>query len=265
MIYESNYEKLFKPDKRLYWAMDDKGVKKGFARIPKYDLCIDACLEGYGVFHSVQSFKSIVRKEAELSNIDFWAIDLDGGNKSEQEKIIKDNIRPSYVVETKNGYHVYFKTINASIKYFKEIMKRLIKGYNADPQAKDYSRVLRVPDYNHYKGDNPFMCKEVYFSDISYSDKNMLNLTQQWATFDNQDVAYKKDFSWDGKIYNPKYNLSEGERNHNINRIAYIWRTKNKLSMPEIEQKVNEYNTTKVQPPLNSSEIKQILRSIARV
>lgn len=105
-----------------------------------------------------------------------WAIDMDKGLKEEQEELIKKSpLFPSLVIETKRGHHVYWNTENPNPERYQSILEdRLIPHYNADPNAKDVTRVLRVPGFYHCKNPNDkFMIKVKHWSCAAYSDRVM--------------------------------------------------------------------------------------------
>ena len=131
--------------------------------------------KGYGIFKTVNSFRGARRNE-NLVGINAWAIDMDGGDKNAQLERIKSGLVPTLVVETKNGYHVYFAAKDATAKNFKSIMvDRLVPFYKADPRAKDLARILRAPGFLHQKNPAaPFLVKKVWEAKISYFEKDLL-------------------------------------------------------------------------------------------
>lgn len=69
--------------------------------------------------------------------------------KREQlEKVNKFKIKPSYVVETRNGLHVYWLVNKgASVEQFRNAQQRLIAYFDSDKSIKNPSRVMRLPEY----------------------------------------------------------------------------------------------------------------------
>lgn len=161
--------------------------------------------KGYGVFFSVNGFKGSVRQATELTNLNGFFADLDypqdmeDGNiphaervaeykRGVMEDVIGDametgSILPTFIVETKNGYHLYWlfadpiflgtivdaegkpddtRRQNLLTKYSR-VQSAIIERYSGDPNAKDVCRVLRVPGTYHIKQPNdPFLCKLVF-------------------------------------------------------------------------------------------------------
>lgn len=132
------------------------------------------CKNKWGIFWTVNSFDG-PRKKENLKKILAWAADIDEGTKDQQRELIKKYPTPSCVVETKRGYQLYFDALDATVENHKEIQERLVFVYGADANAKDLSRILRVPAYLHWKDpENPFAIKLVSWSDKKYTEKTML-------------------------------------------------------------------------------------------
>lgn len=136
--------------------------------------------QGWGVFATVQQFRGARRKE-NLERIRAWAIDLDGGDKAAQRERIhrcaKVSLMPSSIVETKNGYHVYWYALDARPEHYRLVLDRLVTFFGADKNARDLARVLRVPGYLHQKDpSNPFLVKHVYGPNKAqaYTEQQML-------------------------------------------------------------------------------------------
>lgn len=131
----------------------------------------------YGIFFTVQSFKDKRRKTENLTKINAWAIDIDEGTKDQQRfRIEKSPLTPTSVVESKKGFHCYWLAKDATKHNFAEIQQRLVSYFNADNNAKDLCRFLRMPLFYHWKNPNePFLINIVYENPkIAYSEREML-------------------------------------------------------------------------------------------
>lgn len=264
MCYSKNYEKIFNPEEHLYIALHDKQKDKR-VHIIDYDRITSANWEQYGVFHTIHSFKSKERKAENIKEIKFWAIDLDEGTKKQMQEVIKTGLTPSYIVETKKGYHIYFKAKDANIETYSLIMQELINIYNADKQAKDLARILRVPGYNHWKQDKPFLCKEVFYSLATYEEQEMLDwLKKHKKKHPFENIYQRKNLIID-KEYEPNKIIYKGERNGFINRYGFILKTKNNISSSQLLEKMIQYNQEWCNPPLDDREVKSIWRSLENV
>ncbi|WP_337034810.1 hypothetical protein [Paenibacillus illinoisensis] len=86
-------------------------------------------------------------------------------------------IPPSAVVETKNGYHVYYLLETGAQRHeFETIEGLLIYIFNADAAVKNPARLLRVPNTLHLKEPNdPFMIKlEIFKRNIRYDAAELI-------------------------------------------------------------------------------------------
>jgi hypothetical protein len=132
--------------------------------------------KGYAIFWSVNTFKG-ARKKENLVSINSWAIETDAGSKAEQWEVIRSGLVPSLIIETARGFHVYFYAKDATVENFHAIVwDRLVPFYRADDNAKDVSRILRVPGFYHCKDpQNPFLVRVVSQFSISYSEADLLH------------------------------------------------------------------------------------------
>jgi hypothetical protein len=129
--------------------------------------------EGYNIYFIVNSGGTHIN---EINRINAVFIDFDCGKdenkqyypleKTKQfkneclEKVGAFKYQPSFIIETRNGIHVYW-LLNGSTtnEQYLECQLRLIKYFNSDPAIKDLTRIMRVPGFNWVKDiQNPFMC-----------------------------------------------------------------------------------------------------------
>lgn len=131
--------------------------------------------KGWGIHWAVNKFQGR-RQAVRLSKINSWICDIDEGCKESQwERIQGSPLFPSMIVETKNGYHIYFNAKKATIDSWREIAVRLIDFFGGDPIAKDVTRTLRAPGFFHLKDPNdPFLVSIKYQSDVVYTPEDML-------------------------------------------------------------------------------------------
>lgn len=130
---------------------------------------------GFGIFWTVNEFNGPRRIE-NLQRINAWAVDLDTGTKKEQlEKISAAPLRPSLIIESKRGYHVYYRAYDAVPEHWNAIMlDRLVPFFGADKNARDLARILRAPGYAHMKDPlNPYMIEKVYEFPVAYTEQQM--------------------------------------------------------------------------------------------
>lgn len=221
--------------------------------------------EGYGIFFSVNGFdqsEQRLRRDFEhLTYVNAFFVDVDfpkeqdprggieiGRFKNETKQLLADGpLPPSAVVETKNGLHVYWilkNPVHVSKldaekkkllqKEYGEIEEALIKRFAGDPQAKDLSRILRVPETLHQKDPgSPFRVRldfwnpehEYTWDEIREAFAKGTSLVE-WAEA-SQDLAFSDEVRAKiekiyPKIHRPSYRAlldkvdgaKPGERNH---------------------------------------------------
>ena len=227
--------------------------------------------KGYGIFWVLNDFEG-ARKKENLTKINYWFCDIDKGTKAEQLKRIKSLlIQPSFVVETKNGYHCYWAVEGeATLENFERIEEALIKLLDGDVHCKDPLRLLRSPGFYHMKDpDAPFMVDfvEGLGSDRYYTEKQMLDVFC-YKKEDTKPLPVPKvyltsqsDFldenKWE-KIFKLS-NIYKGNRNGTLTRYTF-WLKDEGLSPSEIRYVITGINK-KLTDPLPEREIEQLLRS----
>jgi hypothetical protein len=142
--------------------------------------------EHAGIFHVVNEFEG--RRVVEnLRAIRYWYADLDSGTKEEQLERIGKHLKPSRIVETRKGFHVYYRAIDATLGNWNRIVKYgLVPALEGDPRATDPLRLLRVPGYYHNKAE-PFLVRTIAQSDVAYTE------TQMMEAFPDRKVEVKVD------------------------------------------------------------------------
>lgn len=126
---------------------------------------------GYGAFFTVNGFKGQPKRE-NLAVLNAFFADLDGIKDLSGVNLPVD---PTFIVRTKNGFHLYWlldeqihrdevgeEAWEKAFAQYCEVEERLIAGVGADKNAKDPTRILRVPGSFHWKDPkNPFEIKVV--------------------------------------------------------------------------------------------------------
>lgn len=249
----------------VYTAIPEGGRIEGEVLHAKI-LNLELNKKGYGLFFSVNGFAEETRRQDHLTNINAIYCDIDyphHKDKSEVESFKNDLIRelssdfeviPSAIVKTKNGLHVYwlltepvmmidFVNDTERLKWlerWRAVEEKVIERYNADPQAKDTTRVLRIPNTLHLKDPNdPYLCELVFFSvENSYTLEQLekgfsiIAPPDSWAVASSdheltKEVKEKISFHYP-KLSRPSYKrlldlsqpLPEGTRNKSLLVIA---------------------------------------------
>jgi hypothetical protein len=140
---------------------------------------------GADIYWTPNNFEGHARKKTDLREITCFYCEIDEGTKDEQIATLKRHLPPSCVVETKRGHHVYWyldKPIDCSsdpvgkADWFREIVKgRICPALNADVQAADACRLLRMPMYQYWKdGLGTFIVSIQYEFNRKYSLHELL-------------------------------------------------------------------------------------------
>jgi len=123
---------------------------------------------GAGVYFSVNATDGRGAKQENIVRTRTYYVDIDGlkDKTPALEALITARLKPSAIVETKNGVHAYWYARTqtpVNLAQYKKVQLGLIKAFNGDRSAKDIARVLRVPDTWHLKDpDDPFLVRIVH-------------------------------------------------------------------------------------------------------
>ncbi len=121
--------------------------------------------KGYEAYFTVNGFKGAPdAKKDNCTSINAFFIDIDGRKDPAELETIKDRLMPTYILETKNGYHLYWmldETIfrnecteeewaNAVARW-ERIEQTIVQTLKADPVVKDLTRIMRQPNTYYWK------------------------------------------------------------------------------------------------------------------
>lgn len=120
---------------------------------------------GYEAYFTVNGFKGAPdAKKENCSNINAFFIDIDGRKDAAELEDIKKRLSPSYILETKNGYHLYWlldegvyrdevspEEWDAAVLRWERIEATVVATLKADPVVKDLTRILRIPNTYYWK------------------------------------------------------------------------------------------------------------------
>ena len=169
---------------------------------------------------------------------------------------------PSMIVESSHGkYHVYYFTDDTPLNGFKQIQKGMIYKYKSDDKIHDLPRVLRIPGFNHMKGE-PFMTRILSYTGLKYSFGLLNEMfppepVKQWSA-----PKYQKPINGNDGEFKGSRGASEPGRNCHI--IKCLGGAKKRgLSWQDIEREAYLEGEACF-PPLPQSEIKDILKSFRR-
>ena len=171
--------------------------------------------QGAGIFLSVNGFDERDRKQAKVKYINAWIAEIDHLDKELQRQLIEASpIAPSLIVESKNGYHMYWFAENWTIENWNKICRWLKNFFDSDPAIITLERILRLPWYYHCKDENnKFLVGIVWGSLVKYTEEQML-----WAFTNVETYEDKKEKQRKAEEYARKY-----ENDNDDNFWRRVW------------------------------------------
>ncbi len=221
---------------------------------------------GYGIYFTPNDFTG-ARKKENIVKINYWMADIDAGTKMEQMgRIDKLILRPSMIIESKRGYHLYWQAVEATLEHYRTVQEGIIEKTGADAAVKDPARLMRAPGYWHKKDkDNPFLIKIVFQSDDQYTEKEML------YAFEHKKPIHKMNYNFDrnadkSEMLDPaNWNrifflnrLVNGNRNNEFCRIT-LWLIDVGFPAGTVRETIFEMNR-RITNPLEEHEIESLLK-----
>lgn len=156
---------------------------------------------GHDIYWTPNNFTEFgVRKKEFLKKITGFYCEIDGGDKKAQIEKLKNHLVPSCMIETGNGYHVYWYLNNtiectqdplAKADWFRNIVvNRICTALDADTNAADACRLLRLPFYRYWKDG-----KGSRVIDIVFESERTYTLEQILSAFPERKAVEIKNFT----------------------------------------------------------------------
>lgn len=132
-------------------------------------------------------------KDKMIENFNAVFVDLDCGRNTNKNyhplKVVNEyknkklkeinnfNIKPTIIIETRNGLHVYWiLNNNTDNETWKDCILKLIKKFDGDKQVNNPARLMRLPFTKWMKdANNPFDIGIIEFNDVRYDISTILN------------------------------------------------------------------------------------------
>jgi len=182
----------------------------------------------HGIFWLVNKSKGGAKRE-DIVQVLSWAVDIDFGTKEEQLALIHKFLPPSFLVQTKNGYHVYYDALNGTIENFDLIMREhLVPNLLGDFKAANLNRVLRVPATYHWKDSNdPYFVSATSDGNYLYTEADiMAHFPKIERTSDKKilKAQLKRDmnFSGDSNLWQRVWELNCGDALNRLSGSHYV-------------------------------------------
>lgn len=190
-IFSNSYIQIFDDNKER----KDKSLT---IAAPVKDFTIEQLQElnkkGAGIFFTPNPCSG-GRKEENITEIKWAYIDMDEGEKNDSMlvKIIESPLFPTFIIESKRGYHLYFRC-NIKKENWNKIIQGMIQYFNGDTAISSINEVLRLPCFYHMKDpENPFLIKISSVEKNKYTEDQLIKAFPH-ITFEAQ---FKNDFGND--------------------------------------------------------------------
>ena len=175
------------------------------------------------------------------------------------EKLKQFPFRPSMIVKSGGGIHLYFILKEPSnqhdIPVVEDVNKRISIALGGDLNACDASRIMRIPGTYNTKYDKPILCEMVKKENFYYDLESFLDVLPEVIKDNRKEI---KDNSWLSGVME---GVEDGERNATAAKIAGYWI--NKVSPSDVLTILQTWNKNNI-PPLPDSAIQTVVKSISR-
>ncbi|WP_136479293.1 CHC2 zinc finger domain-containing protein [Acetivibrio thermocellus] len=191
--------------------------------------------QGYNIYFTVNSGGT---KKEQINKINAFFIDCDCGRdnngnyfdlntvKEYKEKVLQRvqefGLAPSFIVDTRNGYHVYWLVNNANVEEFQEVQNKLIHYFNSDERVYTPERIMRVPNYFWTKtGYNKYMCKIIQANNVRYDIQDIINALPGLPEENGEKRVHNNRYNYNNIYYCVRKNPLE-DINYNILAIKNL-------------------------------------------
>ena len=169
----SRFLRLLDPstDQHIFQTIDDNPAMKSAARVRQIVGTLSECwpalcaasANGSGIFVAVNAMADRKRRLASVERVRYAFADFDAVALPDVIARIQGlGIAPHMVIQTRatDHFHVYWKLEAGVGSEFAPLQAALVTSIHADPNAKDLTRVLRLPGFPHQKDpSNPFLVR----------------------------------------------------------------------------------------------------------
>jgi P4 family phage/plasmid primase-like protien len=153
------------PD-HVYRYIDQTGLEPTRPPVSSATRKDELNVDGYESYFTVNGFKGAPdAKKDRCTSLNAFFIDIDGRKDLAELEEIKKKLEPTFITETKNGYHCYWlldepiykdevfgqPTWPEIVARWERIEQSIVSHLKADPVVKDLTRILRVPETYYWK------------------------------------------------------------------------------------------------------------------
>lgn len=194
--------------------------------------------QGYNIYFTVNSGGT---KKEQINKINAFFIDCDCGRddkgnyfdldivnqykKRVLQRVQDFGLVPSLVIDSRNGYHVYWLVNNANVEEFQEVQNKLIHFFNSDERVNTPERIMRLPNFYWTKDiDNQYLCTIYQYNDIRYNaDEFITHLNSKVPDFipETKNILVKTKVSKQFSIDKTNEHIN-AIRNLDVNRMKEL-------------------------------------------
>jgi len=202
--------------------------------------------QGAGIYWMVNAGDGKGRKAPNVQRVRALFVDLDG---APLEPVLASPLAPHCIVETSPGkWHAYWRTSDCPPPEFTAFQKALAAHFKGDAKVCDLPRVMRIPGFDHRKG-NPFRSHIVNLRQgAPYSVAELtrgLGLRQQAETPPQPRRALPDA-------------IDQGERNATLLSLA-AGLVRKGHDAQAVNNRLQRINAERCQPPLGADEVDSIV------
>lgn len=117
------------------------------------------------------------------------------------ERVLSYDLEPTFIVDSGNGVHAYYRVTDLTPMTYLKIQRRLTRLFDTDEAVAKIYQLMRVPGTVNTKHKDKFgLCERIYQGEATYTSEQLDSVLPP-LTF--QDEAYCKDH------YNKTYNMED--------------------------------------------------------
>lgn len=105
--------------------------------------------------------------------------------KKENFRTILDSfpLKPSYLIDTRNGYHFYWIMNNCTIDQYSTLQSLIISSFNSDPSVNKLAQVMRLPGYKWRKKQESYDSYDVRIIECNHIRYSFDDLYKSFSSF----------------------------------------------------------------------------------
>ena len=217
-----------------------------------------------GVYVTINKTDRQGRKTENIIKVRALFADLDG---SPLMPILKAKPEPHMIIESSKGkYHAYWLVDDCPLDKFSMYQKAIAKKFNSDTKVCDLPRVMRLPGFNHCKGE-PYLVKVKWHNSRSpyflKEIKDGLGLELEQCNAPTAKLNGSTDKPTKKTINNShtsSIRFSAGRRNDDLFKVACAMKGRGEV-YEDIKRELLSLNQG-CEPPLKKEEVLEIVDNV---